>query len=189
MKMKKVIKDLFHSVKKYFENEVGTCRLLEINVSKQEVKFQIKVKLPILKCSIEQAINELDLVDRLSPIEACYLGGHYGRAISENRSNGKGDGNINKDISFFLKKSVGRCQILHQKRSGAIGYYDKKLKKEFLNFPLIIVNDDNLISRFNSSQACYIGILAGIELGKKGLENGLIKKNPSKEKVHLRIVK
>lgn len=179
----KLLRNFF---KKYFLSEGNTCRLLEIDILRQEVKFQLKVKLPILKCSLYQAINDLRLISQLSSVEACYLGGHYGKVLSEKRL--KSDNQ--SSMSFLLKNSLGRYSIVCQDRSGRIGYYDKYSKTTFSKKPIDIVKDENIIKYFNSSQACYIGILAGIELiSLPQKDEGRTPCKPFMDKLYLRIVK
>lgn len=189
--MKNFVYKIFNYIRNYISGGRDTCRLLEIDLSKQEVKFQVKMKLPVLKCSIGEAINELNLVTHISAIEACYLGGHYGRMISARWVDSSISRKENKKITLLMTNNEGRYQILYKDRSGNIGYYDKKLQKEFIESPLMIVNNEKLVSSFNSSQACFIGISAGLLLGKKTLKsnttdepNCLVKKRP-----HLKLVK
>jgi hypothetical protein len=186
------IRGIFNRISNYFNSDRNTCRILEIDLSKEEVKFQIKMKLPILKCSISQAINELNLVAHISAIEACYLGGHYGKMIG---SRSRSDGGIIKKTdeikSFLMKDSADRCQILYKDRSGNICYFDKKRQREFIESPLSISNNQKLISLFNSSQACYIGISAGIQFEKiaKKPDNTGKSKCFIERKLHLKLVK
>lgn len=173
----------FNFFKKYFVCDDNTCRLLEVDISKQEIKFQLKSKFPILKCSLEEAINDLDLINQISPIEACYLGGFYGKLLSENKLN-------NRNISFLLRNSFGRYYVTYQDRFGNIGYCDRISRTTFSSKPVDIVENENIISCFNSSHACYIGILAGIDMKSKSQECGY-REFPSRsvDTPYLRIVK
>ena len=65
-------------------------------------------------------------------------------------------------MSFLLTNTRGRYTISSEKRTGEIKYYDKKYKREYLEHPITIASNDYIISEFDSTQACYIGILAGI---------------------------
>jgi len=188
--MKNFVNNIFNKINRYFNGNRDTCRLLEVNVSKQEVKFQIKMKLPILTCSIGEAINELNLVSHISTIEACYLGGHYGRIINAGWYDDTIAKKANKAMSFLMKNNAGRYQILYKDRSGDICFYDRKLQKEFTKSPLSIANNENLISLFNSSQACYIGILAGLQFRKTALRHDVDELNyRTEKKPQLRLVK
>ncbi len=184
------MKNFLNKIRKYFYRNKNTCRLIEIDLSQQEVKFQIKMKLPILKCSVSQAINELNLISHISPIEACYLGGHYGRILNASWYDNTIKKNANKTMSFLLENNAGRYQILYKDRAGKIGFYDRKLQQEFIEYPLSIVSNENLVSLFNSSQACYIGILAGLQLEKLVLRQNMDTLNyTSEKKPHLRLIK
>src|SRR5688572_28507932 len=108
------ISNILNKMNSYLKGNRDSCRLLEINIATQEVKFQIKMKMPILKCSINQAINELNLISHISAIEACYLGGHYGRIVSATWFDNAVKNNAKNMMSLLMQNSKGRFQILYK---------------------------------------------------------------------------
>ncbi|OGT53631.1 MAG: hypothetical protein A3F17_01095 [Gammaproteobacteria bacterium RIFCSPHIGHO2_12_FULL_41_15] len=156
----------------------------EIDVSKHMLVVRCRGTRSVMKMSYVDIINQVEIIEGLSPVHACWIGGYLGRClvnaekkeILQNRMN----------ISFGLKNKKGRYKILFQNRNGDIGYFDQKTKREFLESPLVVANNDHLITGFDPSQACYIGMLAGLSLEKtlsqpsKGLHQAqiLLKKPP-----------
>jgi hypothetical protein len=183
---------ILNKFKGLFSSDQASCRIVEINTSSQEVVFHFKYKAVFLRCKLTEAIADLSVIDNLIPWEACWLGGYYGRAL---RASIEGREALKKAkrMSFLLKNNRGRYRIVFQNRTGEIGYFDQKTKQEFIEHPLTVANNEHIISEFDPSQACYIGILAGISMektlssdkktGEKQLET-LINKPPK-----LRIVK
>lgn len=140
-------------------------RIIEIDTSAQEVTFHIKNKAASLKCKFSEAINEAEIIQGLDSLDACWLGGYFGRAL---RASLEGRELLKraKRMSFLLVHKKGRYKIIYQNRSGEIGYIDQNTRKEFVEYPLTVANNDYIISAFDSNQACYIGILAGISMEK-----------------------
>lgn len=167
-----------------------SCRIEEIDTKKQSVAVTYRGVKTIIKMSFYEAICDTELIAQLSPIQACYLGGYYGRAL---RSSLEGRQTLRpeKNMSFLLNDLQGRYKIIFLNRDGNIGYYDKKTDQEFVEHPVVIANNKLLLSRFDPNQACYIGIEAGMSIEKALSSNqfseqlqNLIKKPPK-----LRIVK
>ena len=183
--MREKIKKIFLKINPIKTNG-NVCRLLEINQEKQEVKFQIKMKMPTLKCTIEEAVNNLNLINHISAIEACYLGGHY--AETQNSAKSNNSKRRTTPVSFSIKKGTERCRILYENRDGFVGYYDKKLNEEFTEHPINIVKNENLIAHFNSSQAFYIGFLAGLKYQKEKNRPDKKEKRITNKKPYLRLV-
>lgn len=140
-------------------------RLVRVDKNKEQVVFQVKNKFLLITCSYAEAVGDPGIVNHLSPNEACYLGGYYARALRSEFGKSKG---IKKARSkpFLLKKKGGKYQILFQSRSGEVGYINRDTREEFIDNPVALANNKYLISQFNSCQACYIGIMAGISFEK-----------------------
>jgi hypothetical protein len=147
-----------------YDKEVFFC-IVNINSATEEVVLQVKHKSLTLTCTFSEAINDMSIVNHLSANEACYLGGYFGRALK------KGSGRSEalrqaKSKPFLLQNTKSKYQILYQNRTGDIGYFDMKSKKEFIDNPVSLASNKYIMSNFNSCQACYIGILAGIFMEK-----------------------
>jgi len=169
----KVLKQFFFFI--VIQRNEANCRIESISLKKQEVVFHIKNKSTFLKCTLADAIGDLSIIENLSPREACWLGGYFGRAIK--KKTGKSDAiKKMKAQGFLLKGDKGAYQIAFQNRTGEIGYFDKASKEQFVDSPVALASHDYIVSKFSPSQACYIGILAGIFMEKKLLtkENKVI---------------
>ena len=135
----------------------------EIDVSNQKVVIRCRGTKTIIRADYATVIGDENLISGVSPIQASIVGGYYGRAL---RNAMKGNGILKqaKTMDFLLRHRVGRYKVLFQARNGDIGYLDQKSRQEFIEHPLTIVNNNHIISEFDSSEACYIGILAGSSL-------------------------
>lgn len=139
-------------------------RLIEVDVQSQKVALQIKSKSVRLILSFEEALDS-DIVGKLTPQQACLIGGYYGRALRA-ALEGREALKKAKNMSFLLTNKQGRYKILYQNRNGDIGYIDQRTRREIVEHPLTVANNESVISGFDPSQACYIGILAGISMEK-----------------------
>lgn len=160
--MKKFIRILI-KIKKIFFGCKNTCRLLDIDVEKQEAVFQLKMRSTVFRLPIDEAIFRFGIVDMLTPIEACWLGGHYAK-----QSKGVCKKPLTKHAqSFALKKSTAVYKIIAQNRDKTMTYVDTHTKETFTKHLKTIVHNDWIMSKFDSMQAYYIGFLAGISIDDK----------------------
>lgn len=137
----------------------------EVSVKAQTILVRCRGTRTAFKITFESAISGSWLVPGLDSGQAAMLGGYYGRALRA-ATEGREVLKKVKNMSFLLSNKRGRYKIVFQDRNGDIGYYDQKTRQEFVEHPLTIVSNDYIISEFDSSQACYIGILAGVSLEK-----------------------
>ena len=135
----------------------------EIDVKNNNIVLRYRGSNAIIKTSFVSAISNEKVVNGLSPIHACWLGGYFGRTLRDFLEYNEALKELNS-IPFLLKNSHGHYKIVFRNRSGEIGYINKKTNKEFVEHPLTVANNNYIISGFDSSQACYIGILAGISM-------------------------
>lgn len=165
MKIKEALKSIKLLLPKYQYN----YRIAEIDSFSQQVVIHIKSKNIFIRYSFSEAITHMNIIDEISPLEACWIGGYYGKSLRA--SFGKGQQALKKaeDMSFLLRKKRGLYKIMFQNRSGEIGYCNQNTGQEFVEHALTVANNLCLISNFDPSQACYIGILAGINM-KRALD-------------------
>jgi len=181
---------LFTSIKRHLKDDWGRHPYLieEIDMSSRLVFLRCVGSRMVVKFKIEQFVSDISLVDKLPAKQSCVLGGCYGRILRA-AMEGRDALNKVKKMNFLLSNKRGRYKIVFQNRNGDIGYYDQKTRQEFVEHPLTIVNNDYIISEFDPSQACYIGILAGISLekavssGKSGDEIEVILNKPPKLRI------
>jgi hypothetical protein len=93
------------------------------------------------------------------------LGYFYGRCYRFSQANTSNTKRLSPS-PLLLKKNSGRYKILYHHRDGSISYTDCRDQREFTEYPQSILNNSHIINNFDSTQACYIGMLAGLSYEK-----------------------
>jgi len=145
----------------------------------------------IIKLNYHNLISDESILSGLTPEQTCMIGGYFGRhfiAHKENQTH-----STLRNFSFLLQKNQGSYYITHLNRDGKIGYINKYTRKEFVEEPITIVNHRHIVSNFDPTQACYIGILAGMNIEKTMRSSCTTKRDKLKKKLDqkpvLRVVK
>ncbi len=160
---------LWHYLKKlkiFFAHSANNCRIIEINTYTHEIIIYVEKKALFLRYTLSDIVSDEYIIDKLTSLESCLLGEYYGKALRMTLESRPALKTV-KDMSFLLKNTTGQYKIIFQNRNEFIGYVDRETKKEFLDHPLALVKSEYIISKFNSREACYIGILAGLNRYKK----------------------
>lgn len=120
----------------------------------------------IFHASLSEIVFDYDILYRLHPIQACFIGIEYGKSIN------KVDNIKNKKIqeqrivnNYYMTK-YGNYQLCHQDREGNLCFIDMITNKEHIMDPRDIALAEELISNFDASQAFFIGLNAGIKINK-----------------------
>ncbi len=140
-------------------------RVIEFNLKTQEVVLNVKRRSIILKFDFAEAIKEISIIDALSAVDAALLGYFYGRCYRLSQASNE----VNKKIKpspLLLKKERGCFKIVSHNRDGNIGYVDSRTRQVSLENPVAIMRNFHVITNFDPTQACYIGILAGLSFEK-----------------------
>lgn len=168
------ISKMITSIKTLFRDdwELYPYLIEEIDMTLRLVFLRCVGSRMVVKFKIEEFVSDVSLVDKLPAKQACVLGGCYGRILRA-AMEGREALNKVKKMNFLLSNKSGRYKIIFQNRNGDIGYLDQKTRQEFIEPPLTLVNNDYVISEFDPTQACYIGILAGISL-EKAVSSGML---------------
>lgn len=145
--------------------QLAPYHIEEIDLTKQQLVIRCRGTRSIMRPSYVDVIADDTIIRGLSPMHACWVGGYFGRAFRSPDQKKEMLGKM-RNISFSLKNNRGRYKIIFQNRNGDIGYFDQKTKREFVEHPLTVANNEYIISGFDPSQACYIGMLAGISMEK-----------------------
>ena len=145
--------------------KVSPYRIEELDAKHERVVIRCRGNRMVLKLSFAGVLRDERLVAGLPAIQACVLGGYIGRALRSSRS-GRDALRRAKQMTFLLKNNRGRYKMVFQNRTGEIAYIDKRSKREYLEHPLAIVGHEYIMREFDPSQACYIGILAGVSMEK-----------------------
>jgi|GEM_PF-2544604 hypothetical protein len=177
----------------FFFKKGPVYQIVEIDLSTQKVSFKLKNKSTVLKYDLLEALTDKDIIDGLSSTEASWIGGYFGRALRENSESSIAKKHTTAMDSFLVDTNQSRYRVTCRHRDGKISYIDKSTKKEYTEHPVTIVTTNHVITDFNPSQACYIGILAGLHFDKaqKELQSDKQpgKKAALKEQPKLRLIK
>lgn len=138
-------------------------RLEELDVEQNVAVIRSRGMRTVLRLSLMDAIADPLIIDNLPPIQACWLGYHASQFEADLSNIQTSLMTQRKQKNFRLKFNRGCYKILAQNRDGTVEYLDIKSKSVHVMKPSIMVRHNALISNFDSSQACYIGVLAGIE--------------------------
>lgn len=158
------------------------CRIEEIDVANNRIIIHCQGARSLIKTTIEEAILESAIIDNLSARQACWLGYYHGKALRE----GKLKQNPTK-TGFLLRYSQKRYNVVAlEHQSLKIIYIDTKTRAEHSQHVISLARDKEFLKNISSSQACYIGIWAGIAVAKHG--PGILNKE-LKLPPYLRIVK
>jgi len=153
-------------IKKIRQTEEADCRIEKINANEGEVFIHYRGVSPIVKQTFHEAIEDKNIVDKLSPTHASWLGYYYGRYSKKNIMSPPTKSK-NAFGKFELTNNKNKYTITMLDRMGNLIYQEIKTGKVLKKTPLEIFQDSNLITDFDQSQACYIGIQAGIYVLKK----------------------
>jgi len=130
-----------------------------IDVNKQDIyTLQCINTKSIFEATILEIIYNLNLLSGLSSTQSCYIGIEYSNYLknhSDNQYNGY------KNHSFEDINPGYQYKILYQDRDGNICYLDKYTNEVNIKGPHEIVLLDNIINKFNSLEAFYIGMCVG----------------------------
>lgn len=160
------------------------CRVEEIDIVRKQVVIYCHGSRPTVYLPISDTVSDMSIISNLPPIQASWVGYFYGKLYWETLVKGGNHIKMSKTFTLGLSHSKGRYKLIGSERNGDLSYVDTIDKKLLTENPAKMLMNKHLIQRFDSSQACYIGILAGINISQHGL-NILNDKKIS----HLRIIK
>lgn len=141
------------------------CHLEEIDIVKKIILIHCRgVTLPI-KFTFDEIIRDVVMISNLLSQHTSLVGYYYGRDYY-NSMNDKNNHNETVNFEFSFRDSEKRYKILFQGRHGKISYLDKVTQTTHAKLAINILATLSLISEFDSIEACYIGILAGIFVSK-----------------------
>ena len=161
-------------------------RISSIDFDTQTAILHVIHKNIFIKQTFSQLISNTEIIEGLSCQQACWIGVYYGKALRA-ALNGKNNLRDIKKPTYLLKHKYGRYKIISEYRDGTIVCIHVKTRKELNVNPLAIAEDDIFIKHFDANQACYIGILAGIEMEKK--QHATLAETDQRTIPYLRLVK
>lgn len=159
--------------------------LEEIDLKNQLVTVRSKRVRAILKLSLMEAVADSSIIANLHPVQACWLGYYAGLIYQQDDLHFQNQNLQSSSNGFGLKFKSGQYRIVSKGRKGEISYSTNIKSVLITDHPINIAQDRSTISSFDASQACYIGILAGIYAAKHG-DNS---KQSQKKQPLLRLIK
>lgn len=106
---------------------------------------------------------DLKILWGLHPVQACRLGVKYATQPYISTI-------INQQLTKTEPQSLGRFHLLYQERHGKIRYIDRKTNQTFIMAPEDIIDSNKIIKQFNSEQAFFIGLQAGLRQHRSKLK-------------------
>lgn len=140
-------------------------RLDKINFENNTASILCRGARVVINQKIQKIICNTNIINNMRSTQSACLGYHYG--LLENERNDIGYLLSKKSKSnFFFNIAKDENSILTITRGGYINYKSINSDKIYTKHPLDIYGDKSLLNNFGPSQACYIGILAGISQKK-----------------------
>ncbi len=136
-------------------------KIVDFDKHKQKYLLQCINTFGTFKATLAQLINDLDIIDGLHPLQACYLGLEYSKQNREIPRLNLKQTNSSREIHRY-----GRFQLLFQDRVGDLGFIDHTLNQQHIMDPRDIALSEDLIQEFDAAEAFHIGIFAGLKLNK-----------------------
>jgi len=178
--------NLKQSAKLASDNSKPLCRIDEIDLIENRVIIYCHGSRSIIKSTIAGAIADSLTLAQLVPLQAYCLGFYYGKLSTEacRSENSNIKTTKPKQWDFLLSSAKSKYKILSYDREHNLTYRNSHTLEKYVENIIDIAKNESLIAEFDSTQACYIGFLAGSLVAKLG-EKIL---NPTRLKPQLKIV-
>lgn len=118
----------------------------------------------MLQLTIEEIVFDFDVLHGLHPIQGCFIGIEYAKAIKA--TTGEVANNHTKSQNMLNKYSMSRYgnnSLMYQDRNGLLGFECSSKGEAFLMDPRDIALSRELIEEFDAAQAFCIGVFAGLK--------------------------
>jgi hypothetical protein len=142
----------------------------------------------IIQLTVEEIAFDLTILHGLHPIQGCFVGIEYSKAIKNmNNNDNKRRIKSQKLLDKYSVKRYGNNNLEYQDRNGRLGFRHCSTDETFLMDPRDIALSRELIEEFDAAQAFCIGVLAGLKFGNSvPIQCSLLKETKAN---HLWIVK
>jgi len=161
------------------------CRIEEIDTEKKRIIIQSRGMSAPIKFSFDEIITDVIIISNLSPEQASWVGYYFGMYY-ENTLKTKQDFHFDvTKFDFEAEDSNARYKLMLQDRLGRIIYLDRLTNLTSTRSLIGIITNSNIIRNFSSLEACYLGVLTGINLAKKDARNN----TNLKSNIHLKLVR
>ena len=140
-----------------------------------------------LPLTIHDIVFDLDILYALHPIQGCFIGIEYAKAIKATIHYSQSQEKQHKKFNTYPMCRYGSYNLLYKDRKGFVGFECKDNGQQLLMDPRDISLSRELIEEFDAAQAFYIGVWAGLKLANPILHT---QKHHKKRKIsHLQLVK
>lgn len=130
------------------------CRIEKIDLEKSLFIIYCRgINTPI-KLKFNEMINDVVVLSNFSPRQASWIGYYYGKYY---KGLTKKNYSCSVPFDFSSKDSQKKYCITMVTRNGNLVYTDNVRNTSYTMCPIRIMSRDDLIMKFNSLQACYIG--------------------------------
>lgn len=146
-------------------------RLDKINSENCTASIYCRGARVVINQKIHEVICNANIIHNMNSIQSSYLGYHYGLLLENSKSDVSFLLTKKRRSKFFLNFSKGENIILSITRDGHINYKNKNSDEINTKSPLDIYRNESSLIYFEPSQACYIGILAGLSQRKSPRHN------------------
>lgn len=161
--IRKTLNQIFYSkpVKDKEQNSYILYKIVDSYVINQVEYFKVQYinTKAIMILSLNELIFDIPILYGLHPIQGCFIGIEYSKAIQRNL----GIDQVYSKTSQLaeLESRYGLYNLLYQKRNGLLGFENKLTNHQLVKTPQEIALSKDFISEFDVSQSFVIGLIAG----------------------------
>ncbi len=136
-------------------------RIIDVDPSMEKYTLHCVNTRMVFCINLADMIADENIIYRLHPTQACYIGMEYAKIFKEQKSVPMPN---YPDVNHPLCAPRGVYYLCYQDRKNNLCFMRYKTKEEFIMDPRDIVLSEALIEGFNTVQAFYIGFLAGLKM-------------------------
>ncbi|MFT3741564.1 MAG: hypothetical protein QM752_02655 [Gammaproteobacteria bacterium] len=106
-----------------------------------------------------EILRDTEILYNLHPMQACYIGIEYSKNFDKSPTD-------NKNYSKFYETQLTHAELVlsYRDRKGDLCFIKKDTNERYIMDPRDIALSRELINKFDSSQAFYIGLFAGMKM-------------------------
>ena len=159
-----------------------------VDQQKDEYALQCINTKAVVYSKIEDIVFDIDILHGLHPIQACYVGIEYAKFLEKNDAPIELKDRQKNKLDKCSVFRYGRYELRYQNRKGNVLFVDCVSEENFLMDPRDVALSEEIIQEFDSAQAFYIGLLAGLKLNNPIVKRDTLQRN-NNERPYLRLVK
>jgi hypothetical protein len=156
------------------------------STSDEEYALQCINTSAIFQAKIIDIVFDIDILHRLHPIQACYIGIEYAKYLKKIDHPSALQNTQNQKLNKYSVYRYGSYSLCYQDRKGNLCFISQKTNEEFIMDPRDIALSEELIQEFDAAQAFYIGLLPGIKMLNLAKDHS---KSVEFKRLHLSVVK